>query len=219
MLEKTPQIQPIKDFVCVELQPYESDLGPIEFFIVLNKKSRVFGTSPIVTWPAFNDFLERTALGQRLKETIEKQPTPIGSIELIRTGRTNKEYFIISDFHPLGSTFGKYKTEWELFINIRGKRLGMLIETQMAKYLKRKYPGSMIRNSIILTSERTNQLAKHLGINLEAEWRTSYETTESYHKRLKKALREYAQRKKIPIELKMKKNSQTNRRARLRKMK
>jgi len=168
-----------KDFFCIEITPHFSNDGSgyfsyhddtflnlFAFDIGITTKPRVKPNSLIATSPEFREFLENHKLGHEIKLRItngKNQRVTIGTV----TGVTNGSIIKYASFHPFGQALSKQfplfdPTEELTFKEVfKGKGISSLIEANILKYLKNKYPKAELHYSdSVITSPRRKQLEK-----------------------------------------------------------
>lgn len=198
-----------RDFLCLEITTsVDSITAHIDFEVFLNLKSRTGAENIKVTWPELKNFLRTHEVGKELAELTLKSPVRIGSVQLLSAGRPGNERFIINDFHPIGTRISTNK--WRLFEYLRHKRLGSLIELQIARRIMQEYPNSRVRNVCVLTKDRWDLLENQLKY---AEV-TEYVPIREYYSKLKAFIAKHAVGRNFHAQ-KIKLASRRNRKLRL----
>jgi hypothetical protein len=156
------------DFYCLEITPHFSDRSGsyFAFDVGITTKSRVKPNSMVATSPEFREFLSGSEPGRIIRDIVasgRKTRVPIGRV----SGATNGSVIKYSAFNPFGHSLSSVLNSYHgledlTFAEIlKGKGISSLIESNILKYLKQKFPKAELHYSVaVITKSRIAQLKK-----------------------------------------------------------
>ncbi len=168
MVDRKVDVRPVQDFYCIEIEPQftKENKGYFAFNVSITKKSRLAKNSLIATSPEFREFIARHEVGTAIRQALEsgkKGSVPIGRV----SGFTNGSVIKYSSFNPFGHALSTVLTQFHgleefTFAEVmKGKGISSLIESNILKYLKQRFPKAELHYSnAVITKSRIKQLAK-----------------------------------------------------------
>ena len=180
------------DFLCIELQR-ERKTHPDtfeEFGVSITRRSNIetgdifSRDSMLITSPEFREFLASTPRGKRVAESLERGSGGIRIGNIAIKGTREGAYY--ENFMPFGTPFETIPSMF--FGELMRKGIGALIDAQIIKFMKRKYPGLKFAYGLSIAGAGRGGLAKRL---LE-EPLEQFRDAEQQHRDVK----EYLQRKR-----------------------
>jgi len=157
-----------KDFFCIEITPHFSN-GEDNYFafdIGITTKSRIEPNSLIAISPEFKDFMAHHEAGKAVKELITSERArvvPIGRVAGVTNGRVIKYHSFYPFYYTINPTFSPFNglKEFRFAELLKGKGISSLIEANILKCLKKKYPRAELHyTNMTITSIRRKQLEK-----------------------------------------------------------
>ncbi len=158
----------VSDFYCIEITPHFLDKtgSYFAFDVGITKKSRIKPNSMVATSPEFREFLSGSEPGRIIRDVIGsgvKTRVPIGRV----SGATNGSIIKYSAFNPFGHSLSSVLNSYHgledlTFAEIlKGKGISSLIESNILKYLKKRFPKAELHYSTaVITKSRRAQLQK-----------------------------------------------------------
>ncbi|VVB99308.1 Uncharacterised protein [uncultured archaeon] len=169
MAEPIAKAKHAPDFICIEIRPVDH-IFPLQYFsLFLTKKSLAKNRELLVTSPEFREFLHANERGIKAREFLESKKAKeifIGELHYIVSPRK----ILCAHFYPFLGNHGVKLLDGLYLGNLNilmGKGIGGIIDAQVFKYFRKRFPGRIIVHSNLVLEPRRRQLERRSGKKIE----------------------------------------------------